>query len=73
MFFLIPKKIFFTIAFVFGDKVVAEVEKSDLPNEMIDELKNARKYTEARGIMLEIKKKEMIHYVINMSEIKIEN
>ena len=58
---------------MFGDKAVAEVEKSDLPSSMIDELKKARKYAEGRGLRLEVKKKETVQYVIKLVQIKIKN
>jgi len=32
------------IVFVFGDKAVLEIEKSDLPKKIIDEVANAKKY-----------------------------
>jgi hypothetical protein len=73
LFFFNPQDKFFAIGFVFGDKAVAEVEKSDLPSEMIDELKNAKKYVEGRGLRLEIKKKELIKHVLKLVEIKIKN
>jgi hypothetical protein len=58
LFFLNPQKDFFAVGFVFGDKAVAQIEKSDLPCEMINELVNARKYAEGRGLNLKPKNKK---------------
>ena len=46
LFFFTPCDKFFRITFVFGDKAVAAVEKSDLPENIKTELRNARKYFE---------------------------
>ena len=73
LFFFNPQKKFFVIGFVFGDKAVAEVEKSDLPIDMIDELRNARKYAEGRGLRVEIKKKDSVKHVLKLAGIKINN
>ncbi|HEX9652826.1 MAG TPA: DUF3788 family protein [bacterium] len=47
--FLTPLQNLFRIAFVFGDKAVAVIEQSDLPDTIVDTLKNARKYAEGRN------------------------
>ena len=57
LFFFTAYKKYFIIGFVFGDKAVSIIEKSDLPKNMIDELKNAKKYAEGRGLRVEIKKR----------------
>jgi hypothetical protein len=49
LFFFTPLDGYFRIGFVFGDKAVAVIENSDLPGDIINELKNARKYAEGRG------------------------
>jgi len=73
LFFFIPYKDFFRIAFVFGDRAVSEVDKSDLPNDIKKSLLNARKYAEGRGIQLDIKTSEDIENVKKLLEIKIKN
>jgi hypothetical protein len=73
LFFLIPDEDFFIIGFVFGDKAVAEVEKSDLPASLIKELVSAKKYAEGRGLRIEIRKKEEVNNVLKLVKIKIEN
>ena len=73
LFFINPQKGFFAVAFVFGDKAVAEVEKSNLPEELIEELRSARKYVEGRGLRLEIKKRESVKHLLKLVDIKIVN
>ncbi len=53
--FFVAMKGSFGVAFVFGDKAVAAIEKSGLPKKLIVELRNAAKYVEGRGLRLEIK------------------
>lgn len=73
LFFLTPQKEFFRIAFVFGDRAVAEVEKSDLPESIKESLRTARKYAEGRGLQIEVKTEEDIEIVKKLVRIKIEN
>lgn len=60
LFFLTPYENYFQIAFVFGDKAVAVIEKRDLPENIIDEIINARKYAEGRGLRIRSKNKTML-------------
>lgn len=73
LFFFSPLKNYFRIAFVFGDKAVAAVEQSSLPQNIIDELVNAKKYTEGRGLRIEIKTKAEAEYVKQLVKIKLSN
>lgn len=73
MFFFIPLKGSFQISFVFGDKAVAAVEKSDLPKELITELKNARKYAEGRGLRINVKNSDDVEHIKKLVEIKVNN
>jgi hypothetical protein len=73
LFFFAPYEKHFIIAFVFGDKAVAVVEKSELPASLIKELVSAKKYAEGRGLSLEIKKKTDVNNVLKLVKIKIEN
>lgn len=61
--FLMPYEKFFRVGFVFGDKAVAEIEKSDLPEEFISELSSAKKYAEGRGLRIDVKDKSSIDIV----------
>lgn len=71
--FFSARKDFFIISFIFGDKAVAAAEQSNLPQEIITELVNARKYAEGRGILLEVKEQSQIEYLKELIRIKIEN
>lgn len=73
LFFFTPYKNYFQIAFVFGDKAVAIIKKSDLPKNIIDEIKNARKYAEGRGLRIAVKKPNDVKLVLKLTEIKISN
>jgi len=71
LFFLIPCQGYFRIAFVFGDKAVAAIEKSDLPAAIIEEIRTARKYAEGRGLRLEVKKRGDVENVKMLLAIKV--
>lgn len=73
LFFLTPYENYFQIAFVFGDKAVAVIEKRDLPENIIDEIINARKYAEGRGLRIPVKKQNDVKIVLKLAEIKIIN
>jgi hypothetical protein len=73
LFFCIPLKGCFRIAFVFGEKAVSAVESSDLPEAIKVELKNARKYAEGRGIRIEVKSSKDVENIQKLVEIKVKN
>ena len=73
LFFLIPLKGSFQISFVFGEKAVAAVEKSDLPQELIMELKKARKYAVGRGLRIDVKNSTDVEHFKKLVEIKVNN
>jgi len=73
LFFFTPYEKYFRLAFIFGDKAVSAVEKSDLPLKMVQELKSAKRYVEGRGLRLEIKKKTDVKNIITLVAIKINN
>ena len=73
LFFFTPYQNCFRMTFVFGDKAVAEVEKSDIPQPITDELLNAKKYAEGRGLSIWIKTKEDIEIVKKLLVIKVKN
>jgi Protein of unknown function (DUF3788) len=73
LFFFVPLPGFFRMAFVFGDKAVSAVERSDLPEAIKNELKNARKYVEGRGIRIEVKSQKDVEHVKKLIDIKVNN
>lgn len=73
LFFFVPLQGSFRLAFVFGDKAVSAVEKSDLPEDIKNELKNARKYAEGRGIHIEVESPKDVEHVKKLIDIKVGN
>lgn len=73
LFFFIPLQGAFRVAFVFGDKAVAAVEKSDLPEALKNELRKARKYAEGRGIRIEVKFQKDVEHIKKLIDIKVGN
>lgn len=69
--YLLPRDKFFKVAFVFGQKAATEIFKSDLPAEIINELKSAKVYAEGRGIRIEVKDKARVNDILKLVEIKI--
>lgn len=64
---------FFRVTFVFGDRSVAVVEKSDLPKSIIKRLVEARKYMEGRGLSVEVHSADDVEHIKTLVKIKIEN
>ncbi|MCA9741373.1 DUF3788 domain-containing protein [candidate division KSB1 bacterium] len=73
LFFFIPQDGYFQITFVFGDRAVEAVEKSDLPENLKSTLRNAKKYMEGRGLQLEVRCAADLEHVKKLVEIKIKN
>lgn len=73
LFFFIALEKCFRIVFVFGDKAVAEVEKSDLAESIKEELRNAKKYAEGRGLPLDVKTRKDVENVKKLVRIKLKN
>jgi len=73
LFFFIPEDKTFTLGFVFGENAVAEIEKSNLPEAIKTELRNAKKYPEGKGVRLKMLKKTDVKMAMELVKIKIEN
>jgi hypothetical protein len=58
---------------VFGDKAVAAAEQSDLPQDLITTLKNARKYAEGRGLQIDVKRSADVKNIMKLVKIKVDN
>lgn len=71
--FVLPESGYFLVGFVFGDRAVEAVLKSQLPETIKNELVNARKYAEGRGIRLEIKDDSQMESVLQLIRIKLDN
>lgn len=61
MIYLLPRDGFFKIAFVFGQKAVDEILKSNITESIKTELKNAKVYAEGRGIRIEVREGSLLN------------
>jgi uncharacterized protein YajQ (UPF0234 family) len=68
-----PEQSAFMVVFVFGDKAVNEVEKSNLPETIKTELSEAKKYMEGRGLRVFVKTADDLEAVMKLVEIKVKN
>ena len=73
LFFFTACKGYFRIAFVFGDRAVAEILKSDLPKALIEEVTNAKKNAEGRGLRVDVKTRRDVESVKKLIAIKVTN
>ena len=73
LFYFTPCDKFFRISFILGDNAVTAVEHSDLPNEIITELKNAKKFVEGRGLHLNVKVQSDVRTVLKIAAIKMKS
>jgi hypothetical protein len=73
LFFSYPGEGHFTVVFVFGDKAVQAVENSPLPPDIIQTLKEAKKYAEGRGLRVTVKNQDDVEVVKKLITIKIAN
>lgn len=73
LFFVTVCNGFFRISFVLGGKAVAAAEQSRLPQTIIEELVNAKKYAEGRGIRIEVKSQKDVETIRLLVDIKVGN
>lgn len=73
LFFFSVYEDYFLIAFVFGDKAVDTISKSNLPAKLTDELVTSKKYAEGRGLRIEVRGKTDVKIILKLVEIKIMN
>jgi len=69
--YLLPRKHFFKVAFVFGDKAVNEIMLSNISDDIKNELSIAKKYAEGRGIRIEISNENQIQDIEKLINIKL--
>ena len=63
----------FTVTFWFGDKAVAVVEDSDLPEDIKESLRNAKKHQIGRSVQVDVRRNEDITNVKKLIAIKLKN
>ena len=73
LFFIIPYQSYFKIVFVFGDKAVAEIEKSDVDDQLKNKVINSKKYAEGRGLPINVKDNTYFEDIKKLIQIKINN
>lgn len=69
--FVSPKDGAFVVAFVFGDRAVAAVERSGLPTELVEALVTARKYAEGRGVRVEVQSPADVDHILTLTAVKL--
>ena len=71
--YMTPSDGFIIVAFMFGEKGVAEAQESSLPQPIKDELRNAKKYVEGRVLRLQVRTPADVANVKKLVDIKIAN
>lgn len=71
--YLLPRDKFFKVAFVFGVKAFDKIMTTSLAPFIITALKNAKPYTEGRGIRIEIRDASLLPDIAELIRIKITN
>ncbi len=71
--YFLPRDKYFKVAFVFGDKAMTKIMRSNVSERIKKELNEARKYVEGRGIRIEVKNESIIPDIEQLIEIKLSN
>ena len=71
--YFLPRKNYFKVAFLFGQKATDLIMESDIAFEIKTELIKARKYAEGRGIRMEVKDDINIPDIKKLVKIKLAN
>ena len=71
--YLGPRQGYFVAAFALGDRAVAVARKSDLPQEVIQNINMAKRYAEGTAVRIDVKKPADVDVVKILAKIKIEN
>ena len=69
--YFLPRDQFFKVAFVFGDKAINDIMKTGISDKIKEELEQARKYAEGRGIRIDIKDDSIFPDIEQLIEIKL--
>lgn len=69
--YMIPQKGHFLAALVFGDKALALVREAGIPASLLEELENARKYAEGRGVRFPVRTLEDVETVKKLVRCKM--
>jgi hypothetical protein len=69
--YLLPRKGYFKVAFVFGQKATDAIMDSTISDTIKHELLSAKAYAEGRGIRIDIRGPEVLEDIRNLIEIKL--
>ncbi len=73
IFHLYPIKGYFLVLFVFDETAVEAAEKSSLPQNIMNRIRNARPYPEGRSFNVEVRVASDLEIVKKLIDIKINN
>ena len=73
MIYFLPRDKYFKVAFVFGQKATDIIAESDVSLKIKNELLQAKKYAEGRGISIDVLSDQIIPDIKTLIEIKLAN
>ncbi len=71
--YLLPRDEYFKVAFVFGQKAMDEILKSNISESIVDELKAAKVYAEGRGIRIDVNDGGCVEDLKKLVDVKVGN
>jgi hypothetical protein len=71
--YFLPRAGYFKVAFVFGDKALSEILESSISSNIKDELVQAKKYAEGRGVRIDVNDESILADIQQLVEIKLRN
>jgi len=71
--YFLPRDKYFKVAFVFGQKAVDTIMESDISLEIKNELQQAKKYAEGRGIRIDVNNDLILPDIKKLVEVKLAN
>jgi len=71
--YLIPQKDYFKASFVFGEKAALSAQQTDLPEEILTSISEAKRYAEGRSFMTDVKSDADINVIEKLLKIKNDN
>lgn len=71
--YLIPQDGFLKANFVFGEKAVVEAEKADVPQNIIETIRESKCYAEGCSFMVDVKTDKDLKYIESLIKIKFDN
>lgn len=71
--YLLPRKNFFKVAFVFGQKATDQIMASNITQVIKEDLANAKKYVEGRGVSIEVHNSDLLSDINQLIDTKLAN